>query len=179
MKIAFYKGTKSGINGIYNRGVRWIEDGLYSHCEIIFSNGLSASSSFMDGGVRFKDIEYDLAKWDVIDLPWADEKKAITYFTQRLGKPYNLRGNLHFIFGFIRGDSDGEFCSEACAGALGIVNPWQFAPNQLFNVVNFMNERFKMSDENTVPVVPPNPIVPPAEPTPEPFTGHGKPPEKP
>ena len=50
IKIAFYKGTKDGIAGVYNRGARWIEDGIYSHCEIIFSNGLSASSSFMGGG---------------------------------------------------------------------------------------------------------------------------------
>ena len=148
MKIAFYKGTKSGISGVYNRGVRWIEDGLYSHCELVFSSGLSASSSFMDGGVRFKEIEYDLDKWTVLDIPWADEKKALAYFTQRLGKSYNLRGNIHFLFGFIRGDSDGEFCSEACAGALGISTPWQFAPNQLFNVVNFMNNQIERTHDN-------------------------------
>jgi hypothetical protein len=144
MKIAFYKGIKSGIDGIYNRGVRWIEAGLYSHCEVVFSSGLSASSSFMDGGVRFKHIEYDLDKWDIFDIPWADEKRALAYFTQRIGRPYNLRGNIHFVFGFIRGDSFGEFCSEACAGALGLHNPWQVAPNALASIVILINERFKV-----------------------------------
>lgn len=169
MKIAFYKGTKSGMAGVYNRGVRWIEDGIFSHCEIVFSNGLSASSSFMDGGVRVKEIDYSHKDdWVVLDIPWSDEKKALAYFTQRLGKSYNLRGNIHFLFGFIRGDSDGEFCSEACAGALGISTPWQFAPNQLFNVVNFMNERYyDMLNMNYL------------DGDEESFTGNGSPPDKP
>lgn len=144
MKIAFYKGTKEGVAGVYNRGVRWIENGLYSHCEIWFSNGLSASSSFMDGGVRFKEIEYDLDKWDIFELPYFDEEYAYNYFVQRIGKPYNLRGNLHFVFGFIRGNSDGLFCSEACAEALGLINGWQFAPNALAHIIKLINEKVNM-----------------------------------
>ena len=68
MQVAFYKGTRSGIAGIYSRGVRFITKGKYSHCELIFSDGMSASASFMDGGVRFKRIEYDPAHWDIIDV---------------------------------------------------------------------------------------------------------------
>jgi len=79
MKIAFYKGTRAGVAGIYNRGVRAIDAGKYSHCEIIFSDGVSASSSFMDGGVRFKEIEYNSANWDIIEIPWADEITARNY----------------------------------------------------------------------------------------------------
>ncbi len=174
MKIAFFKGTKCGINGIYNKGVRRIEDGLYSHCELIFSNGLSASSSFMDGGVRFKEIEYDLEKWDIFEIPWADEKRALVYFTQRIGRPYNLRGNIHFVFGFIRGDSHGEFCSEACAGALGLRNPWQVAPNALANIVMLINERFEMNKNLVNLKADPEPTNPD-----EGFTGGGSPPKKP
>jgi hypothetical protein len=147
LRIAFFKGTKTGLAGIYNRGVRWIESGDCSHFELIFSDGKSASSSYMDGGIRFKDIEYDLDKWYVYDLPWADEKKARAYFEARAGKvKYNLAGNIHFVFGFIRGDTDGEFCSEACAGALGFKNPWQFPPNQLHNIVLLINERYYMNN---------------------------------
>ncbi len=170
MKIAFYKSTKKGIDGVYNRGVRWIEDGKYSHCELIMSNGLSASSSFMDGGVRFKHIEYDLDKWDIFDIPWADERRALAYFTQRIGRPYNLRGNIHFVFGFIRGDSFGEFCSEACAGALGLHNPWQVAPNALANIVILINERFEMNK---------NLMAADTDPDDDEFTGNGSPPDRP
>jgi len=141
MKIAFYKATKKGINGIYNKGVRWLEDGKYSHCELIFSNGISASSSFMDGGVRFKEIEYDLTKWDIFELPWADEQKALEYFKVNQGKPYNIRGNVHFLLGFVRGDSEGLFCSEACAEALGLQSGWLFAPNALAHIIMLMNDK--------------------------------------
>jgi hypothetical protein len=148
MKIAFYKHTKSGINGVYNRGVKWIENGKYSHCELIFSNGLSASSSFMDGGVRFKDIAYDEDKWDIFDVSWADEKYAMEYFVKNLGKPYNVVGNIHFLFGFVRGDTNGLFCSEACAEALGLINGWQFAPNALAHIIMLVNEKEKQMKRN-------------------------------
>lgn len=163
VKIAFYKGTKTGIAGVYNRGVRWIESGKYSHCELIFSDGLSASSSYLDGGVRFKTIEYDLAKWDIFELPWADEKRAKKYFIERNGRPYNLKGNLNFIVGFIGGDSFGEFCSEACAGALGLKNPWQIAPNCLANIIELINERYEMNYIN--PEDPPLDDTPPVDDT--------------
>lgn len=175
MKIAFYKGTKTGLAGVYNRGVRWIEAGDCSHCEIIFSDGKSASSSYMDGGIRFKDIDYDLNKWYIYELPWADGVRAREYFEVRAGKvKYNLRGNIHFIFGFIRGNTDGEFCSEACAGALGFNNPWQFPPNQLRNIIVLINERYEMlnmtnrvdEDEDTGNGSPPDkpPVKPPLNP---------------
>ena len=53
MRTAFYKGTRPGWQGIYSRAVRVIDRGPYSHCELVFSDGLSASASYIDGGVRF------------------------------------------------------------------------------------------------------------------------------
>src|SRR3546814_7608950 len=41
-------------SGIYSRVTRLVDGGPYSHCELVFSDGLSASASFIDGGVRFK-----------------------------------------------------------------------------------------------------------------------------
>lgn len=173
LRIAFYKGTKKGIDGIYNRGVRWIEDGAYSHCELVFSNGLSASSSFMDGGVRFKEIEYDPDKWDIFDLAWADEKYAYQYFVTNMGRPYNVLGNVHFVFGFIRGNSNGLFCSEACAGALGLENSWQFAPNALAHIIMLVNKKEKDMNLNYVDPLPED------EPSVEDTGGDTLPPKKP
>jgi len=167
MKIAFYKGTKSGINGVYNRGVRWLEAGKYSHCELILSSGISASSSFMDGGVRFKEIEYDLTKWDIFELPWADEQKALEYFKANQGKSYNIRGNIHFLLGFVRGNSEGLFCSEACAEALGLQSGWLFAPNALAHIIMLVNEKETKMLLNS------------AEQLPEDETGHGNEPPPP
>lgn len=46
MRAAFYRGTRPGLQGIYSRAVRWIDRGPYSHSELVFSDGLSASEGF-------------------------------------------------------------------------------------------------------------------------------------
>lgn len=61
MKIAFYKATRPGLQGIFNVLVRWWTRGPYSHTELVLEerHGLSlcGSSSFIDGGVRLKWIK--------------------------------------------------------------------------------------------------------------------------
>lgn len=139
-RMAFYKGTRPGIPGIYNRLVRRRGRGKYSHVEIRFSDGLSASSSFEDGGVRFKPIAYNPAHWDFIDLPLAWEPFARAWFEAHEGERYDLRGNVHLTIGFIPHSSNRQFCSEACAAALGIAEPWRFEPNAIHAVVRRMTD---------------------------------------
>lgn len=132
MKVAFYSGVKPGINGLYNRTVQLIDRGEFSHCELVFSDGLSASASFMDKGVRFKQINYfsDSAKdWTLVDIKGYDEQRARKWFTEHEGHKYDLLGNLRFIFGWVREDDNKWFCSEALMAALGFKEPWRFGPN--------------------------------------------------
>jgi hypothetical protein len=135
MQIAFFKGTKKGLAGIYNRGVRFITKGKYSHCEIIFSDGMSASSSFMDGGVRFKRIEYDLKNWDLVTIGNEHEAIARKWFKTHEGEGYDLIGNLHFIFGFIGDDRHKWSCAESIAEALGVPDGWRVNPNSLYPLI--------------------------------------------
>ena len=134
-RAAFYKGTKTGLAGIYNRLVRWIDKGQFSHCELIFSDGLSASASYMDGGVRFKQINFDPALWDFIDLPPEKEAAARQWFRDHLGQGYDLAGNIHFILGPVSDSKSKWFCSEAAAAALGMDDPWRYGPNGLATVL--------------------------------------------
>mgnify|MGYP003403797192 FL=1 len=136
MQVAFYKGTRSGIAGIYSRGVRFITKGKYSHCELIFSDGMSASASFMDGGVRFKRIEYDTAHWDIIDVGSQEEFHARMWFEDHEGENYDLLGNLHFIFGFVGDNRHKWSCAEAVAEAMGIPDSWRINPNSLYPIIN-------------------------------------------
>ena len=131
MLIAFYKGTRPGINGVYNRGVRWWTHGDYSHCELIFADSISASASFMDGGVRFKQIDFDPLHWDFIEVD-ADEGFARAWFTKHEHDKYDLMGNVRFVVPALDNDKDKWFCSEAIAAALGINEPWRFDPNTLY-----------------------------------------------
>lgn len=141
MKIAFYKGTKSGMAGVYNRGVRWIDRSEYSHCELVFEDGMSASSSFMDGGVRLKEIDYEGKNdWVLVSIPWANESFAKEYFSINDGCKYDLLGNIRFLIGFLRDSNDKLFCSEAVAGAIGIENAWRLTPSALYEYVTYVNK---------------------------------------
>jgi uncharacterized protein YycO len=128
VRIAFYKGTRPGIAGIYNRVVRWWCGGKYSHVELVFSDGIAASASFEDGGVRMKRIDLDPGKWDIVEVSPDLALGAIKWFMDNAGKPYDLLGNVGFLWRPIQGDRDAYFCSEAIAAALGIPEPWRLDP---------------------------------------------------
>jgi hypothetical protein len=143
---AFYKGTHVGMPGVYNRLVRWWTRSPYSHVELIFFDDGSgdvcqaASSSYMDGGVRFKWFAFDPALWDFVDLPDSLAVPAIQWFDAHEGQGYDLLGNLHFVFGPVGGDKAKWFCSEAVAAALGIPDPSRFDPGTLYAALKFLNQ---------------------------------------
>lgn len=136
-RAAFYRGTHSGVPGIYNRAVRLWTVSDYSHVEIVFSDGVCASSSFMDGGVRFKTVVFDPALWDFVDLPPTLEPVAREWFTKHSGAAYDLWGNLHFLLGPVQGGKDNWFCSEAVAESLGLADSWRYDPATLFSVLGY------------------------------------------
>jgi len=138
-RIALYKGTRPGIKGIYNRLVRWWTRSPYSHCELVFSDGVAASSSLEDGGVRFKMIAFDAARWDFIDLPAELESRARAWFEQHVGKKYDVIGNLQFIIACIPDSHDKWFCSEAVAASLGIADAWRYDPATLASTLTGVN----------------------------------------
>ncbi len=138
LKIAFYKGTRPGIQGIYSRGVRFIDRGIYSHCELIFSDGVSASASFIDGGVRFKQIDYNKDNWDIYEIDDPNgifERKALEWFVEHEGDKYDIWGNVRFVLGFVKHENNKQFCSEACAEALGFYEGWRYGPNGLASIL--------------------------------------------
>ena len=131
MKVAFYKGTRPGWQGIYSRAVRLIDRGPYSHAELVFSDGMSGSASYIDGGVRLKRIDYDDTHWDFIDLPPSLEPYARDWFESHVGAPYDLMGNVRFVLPWLSDSERGWFCSEALGAALGWKEPWRYGPNGL------------------------------------------------
>lgn len=139
-RAAFYVGTRPGLPGIYNRAVRGWERGKYSHCEMVFSDGMSASASYMDGGVRFKRIDYDPANWIFIDLPAHLEARAREWFMRHEDEAYDLMGNVHLVIGFVPQAERKKFCSEALAAALGIRDAWRYGPNALASILLFINQ---------------------------------------
>lgn len=135
MKIAFYTGTRPGLAGIYNRLVRWWTRSPYSHAEIIFTDGMAASSSFADGGVRFKRIDFDPTHWDFVEIE-ADEASVRHWFAEREGRAYDLMGNVGFVLGFVPDGQDKFSCAESVAASLGYQEPWRFSPAILHSVTS-------------------------------------------
>lgn len=138
IQIAFFKGKRTGWPGLFDRAVRWYTGGPYSHCEIVLSTseGLSwcASASKQDGGVRLKHMALPSDRWDILHAPYADPHAVAQWFASHTGGRYDTLG----LFGFFaaRGTQspDRWFCSEACAAALGIPEPWRYCPNTLFSI---------------------------------------------
>lgn len=147
---AFYKGTRPGIQGVYSWGVRKWTRSNYSHCELIFSNGDAASSSYIDGGVRFKKIDFEDGKWDFVTLPDSLENAARDWFVQHQGEKYDLWGNVHFVISAVGDDKDKWFCSEAMGAALGLDEAWRYSPGELKPVLELMARSMRLPE----PVIP-------------------------
>lgn len=131
MKVAFHKGTLVG-----DRLIRWWDAGPYSHCEIVFSDGLWASASLMDDRrVRGKRINPTAGRWDYLDLPDHYEQPARDFFARTEGARYDLLGQVRFVLAPLRGQGDKYWCSEWVAEALGLREPWRYGPNGLHNVL--------------------------------------------
>ncbi len=136
MKIAFYKGRAR----VFNRFVSWWTNGPYSHCEAVFElgNGLAGpvlcwSSSWMDGGVRWKVMQLDPEHWDIIDVPAFDDARALWWFGEHKDDEYDLLGLLSTSLP-IRHAKRRWFCSEAIATAVGMQEGWRFDPNGLARI---------------------------------------------
>jgi hypothetical protein len=140
LRVAFYRGTHAGLPGVYNRLVRWWTRSQYSHVELILPWGAAASSSAMDGGVRFKFIDFDPALWDFVDVPLELASSAEDWFNTHYGQGYDYLGNVHFVLSAVGDDKRKWFCSEAVAAALGMPNPERFDPGTLHAALSFLTQ---------------------------------------
>lgn len=135
MRVAFYKAIRPGIQAIYSHAVRLWTRSPYSHCEAIFSDGMAASSSFLDGGVRFKRIDFDPDHWDFVDVD-CDESPVRQWFEQHQGAGYDLIGNVGFVIGFVPDSKSKWSCAESVAAALGYPEPWRYSPAILHSCIS-------------------------------------------
>ena len=142
-RAAFYKKRRPGLAMIYSVAVQLWTRSPYSHCELIFSDGTSASSSFIDRGVRFKNIDYDSDHWDFIDLPDDLEQDARNWFVRHEHLPYDILGNITFIISPVNGSKNKWFCSEACLASLGVENPGRFSPGQAHAILTEVSKTWR------------------------------------
>lgn len=131
-KLAMYKGE----GNLFNALVRYWDSGIYSHCELIFSDGLAASASYRDGQqVRGKYIDFNDGHWDFIELPAHLEDNARRFFEKTNGVGYDLIGQVRFFAAPFHGQKKKYWCSEWIASALGMTEPWRYGPNGLNSAI--------------------------------------------
>lgn len=123
-----------------SKAICWWSNSIYSHCELVV-DGVSYSSSAMDGGVRSKVIDMTPDKWDFIELPWIDPVDVTSYFIRTDSYKYGWLGLItNQMFNLGRSDPDTTFCSQWCAAAMGIPNPAQYSPGSLNALSIFINK---------------------------------------
>jgi hypothetical protein len=143
MKFAFHKAKDT----LFAKLCDWKMEGPYSHVEAMFgpdpvnpSLTVCGSSKFTDGGVRIKSLDLsDTTAWDIVEVPGIDEAKALQWFKDHAGEPYNSLGLLQFICFFPVGVSKNKwFCDQALLAAIGMTNSFRFDPNAMYDVLQFL-----------------------------------------
>lgn len=127
LKLAFFK-AKYG--NFYDKLVAWFCRGGYSHVELVFSDGVSFSSSPRDGGTRFKNIDVNNGHWDILEIPCAPDKEARIrrWCHSECDKNYDWFAIYGYVFGAVIGwafgadkclnDKNHWYCSEVCMSAI-------------------------------------------------------------
>lgn len=134
--LALYKGEGT----LFNRLIRLWTRSIYSHCELVMPDGRWLSASGMDGGVRAKRIELDLAHWDLIPVPWADATRIQQLFSANEGRGYDWLGLIGSqILPITIENKRRMFCSEFCAAGLGYPLPQRYSPALLGEVVRHIH----------------------------------------
>lgn len=161
MLLASYRGTRPGLQGLFNRVIRWRFSGSYSHSEVVFEPGdgvgewmpdnscaadadgalWCASSVAMErlpgwspyragkiGGVRFKRIVLEPAKWDLVKS-YAEPIAAAQYAARCEGHPYSWRLIAKLAAWLVSFKLTTQtMCSKFCAAAFGVPksDAWRF-----------------------------------------------------
>lgn len=154
--LAFYNGRDYGtwLDRLVARHDHGASAGPFSHVELAFDarrgvETLCFSSSWRDGGVRFRHINLNerpvgsvAPKWTLVSVPASHRQVAEIrgWCGKHLGGRYDVPGVLAFKLPFVRQQLNWWFCSEICCAALqegGMlldVEPHRLSPNGLLRL---------------------------------------------
>lgn len=134
--MAFYKSNRGTFLDFLIDA--WTGFGGFSHCELMFSDGMSFSSSPREGICRFKDIKYD-DKWIMIDLPYVGslmESDIRFECSKEVGKRYDYFGIFfNFVIPLNLDNKYKWWCSEICGKMIGI-RRFRISPNALYGILS-------------------------------------------
>ena len=106
--LAFKHSTDNGpwYSRLLDKIISARTNGPAVHVELVFSDGISFSSSQWDGGVRFKQIDYiDDPKWALVPLYLTPEQESRVRATAELLAAVKIGYDWKGILGFMAGIS--------------------------------------------------------------------------
>ena len=109
----------------FARVVTSLRGGDSAHCEVAWAwDGAlhrCVSSSWLDGGVRRKDIEMPPEKWRIYELPAAIAPQL--WYERHAGAGYDVLGLLGILWPRVGHRRHRWFCSEVLAAIIGLPQP--------------------------------------------------------
>lgn len=140
--LASYRGSARGLSRIVGVVIRWVTRSEFSHCEIAVLAAEPTggapwfkcySASGMDGGVRSRYMPLPSERWVLTPLP--PEVAGRAYELQKANwlADYDWAGVARFAAAvlFRKEHPKRWFCSEFCAAAMGLPDPWRWTPADL------------------------------------------------
>lgn len=116
---------------------RWTRSD-YDHCELVVGQ-CWYSSLLWSGGVRRLDSQPP-GEWDFVSIPWANDDEIESYFYATDAYGYDWLAILGQV---VRGRwqlKQSAMCSEWCAAAIGLPQPWAYDPGMLGETVERITE---------------------------------------
>ena len=138
MKVIFWKKKSSFIS----RLIMCWTNSQYSHCELLFSDGVRFGINSNFNAKFYKDTDYE--NWDVLEIKGGDEEKVKYSCNEIIGCKYDWVGVIFSqIFPFGWESKTKWFCSEVCVDRLQAGNytqvfgakPYRVSPNKLYDLL--------------------------------------------
>lgn len=104
----------------------------WSHCVIVESESSVIDSTFAHRGVRRRalaTIYSESSKTEEVDIPVPDEAGALAYARAQIGKPYDWKAILSFVFRRNWSDDRAWFCNELAEACLAAGGKKRFREN--------------------------------------------------
>jgi hypothetical protein len=108
--------------------IGWRMCSAYCHGAIVIGDLLLHATP--QGGLHAT-MDWDPAKWVLIDVGGERDAQALALFDARIGAPYNWLGVLGFVLPWVPGSKNSLYCFAWCALALGVPSARWITPERL------------------------------------------------
>ena len=139
MSYNYKRAVEHGMNKRWIGRLISLRSSPYTHSELLFSDGVSFSSTMEDGmnGARYLEIDYSNhpERWGAVPIPMSDEEAEVIRRTADCMNgsiEYDLWGLLSFgtLLNIIKPDPNKMWCSEICGYLIKRIHALDITPDR-------------------------------------------------